>query len=221
MGDNERMKNLGFPLFRISVLLSALLFVASISIAHAQYIAFGAGGLFPQDQSGDGASSIGGLATSDFGRSGLLAVDAGIGFLPFLGAGLHYSYSSPELVLRRGDAFGSSAKADLGSHTLTFDARLRTPHIAGFRLYGLAGGGFTRFTVNLKQVVEDPFPSGEPDNVLSPVFTLGGGIEKSVAPLVHLKLEVRDYVTPISRDFFHPGGAWHRVAVIGGIVFGR
>jgi hypothetical protein len=164
---------------------------------------------------------VGGPALSDFGRSGLLAVDAGIGFLPFLGANLDYSYSSPSLVLRRGDAFGSSAVTDLGAHTLTFDARLHTPHFAGFRFYGLVGGGFTRFSVNLKQLVEVPFPGGDPDNVISPVFTVGGGIEKSVAPLVHLKLEARDYVTPISRDFFQPGGAWHRFAVIGGIVLGR
>ena len=91
----------------------------------------------------------------------------------------------------------------------------------GSRLYGLVGGGFTRFSVDVKQVVEVPFPGGDPDKVISPVFTVGGGIEKSVAPLVHLKLEVRDYVTPISKDFFQPGGAWHRVAVIGGIVLGR
>lgn len=189
--------------------------------ARAQYIAFGAGGLFPQDQSKEIVSGIAGPTRSEFGRSGLLALDAGVGFLPFLGAGLHYSYSSPELILRRGDAFGSSARSDLGAHTLTFDARVRTPHFAGFRVYGLVGGGFTRFTVNLKQVVEIPFPDGDPDKVISPVFTMGGGIEKSVAPLVHLKFEVRDYVTPISRDFFEPGGAWHRFAVIGGIVFGR
>lgn len=198
-----------------------LLFAVSASTAHAQYIAVGAGGLFPQDQSGASAGGIGGPALSDFGRSGLLAVDAGIGFLPFLGANLHYSYSSPSLVLRRGDAFGSSAVTDLGAHTLTFDARVHTPHFAGFRLYGLVGGGFTRFSVDVKQVVEIPFPGGDPDNVISPVFTMGGGIEKSVAPLVHLKLEARDYVTPISKDFYAPGGAWHRVAVIGGIVLGR
>jgi hypothetical protein len=199
----------------------AILLVVSASTARAQYVAFGAGGLFPQDQSGDGAGGVGGPALSEFGNSGLLAVDAGIGFLPFLGMGLHYSYSSPELILRRGDAVGSSAVTDLGSHTLTFDARLRTPHFAGVRLYGLVGGGFTRFSVAVKQVVEVPFPGGDPDNVISPVFTMGGGIEKSVAPLLHLKFEVRDYVTPISRDFYGPGGAWHRVAVIGGIVLGR
>lgn len=215
------MKNISASLPRKIFPMLALLLTVFAPTARAQYIAFGAGGLFPQDQSGSPAGGIGGLATSTFGNSGLLAVDAGIGFLPFLGAGLHYSYSSPQLVLRRGDAFGSSAVTDLGSHTLTFDARLHTPHFAGFRLYGLVGGGFTRFTLNVKQTVETPFPGGAPDNVLSPVFTMGGGIEKSVAPLVHLKLELRDYVTPISRDFFQPGGAWHRVAVIGGIVLGR
>jgi len=203
-------------------LVVGLLFAGRVSDARAQYIALGAGGLFSQDQSeGPPAGIAAGPVRSSFGRSGLLAVDAGIGFLPFLGAGLHYSYASPELILRRGDAFGSLAVTDLGAHTLTFDTRLRTPQLAGFRAYGLAGGGFTRFSVQVKQTVEQPFPEGEPDNVISPVFTVGGGIERSVAPLLHLKFEVRDYLTPISRDFFSPGGAWHRFAVIGGIVLGR
>ena len=215
------MQNLTSSLTRKFCFLVILVVAVSVSAARAQYIAFGAGGLFPQDQSGDAAGGVGGPALSEFGNSGLLAVDAGIGFLPFLGAGLHYSYSSPSLLLRRGDAFGSSAITDLGAHTLTFDARLHTPHFAGFRLYGLVGGGFTRFSVDVKQVVEVPFPGGDPDKVISPVFTVGGGIEKSVAPLVHLKFEARDYVTPISKNFYAPGGAWHRVAVMGGIVFGR
>jgi hypothetical protein len=98
---------------------------------------------------------------------------------------------------------------------------MRTPEAFGFRVYGLVGGGFTRFTVNVKQVVETPFPEGVPDNVISPVFTFGGGIEKSVFPLLRLKFEVRDYMTAISKDFFSPGGSWHRLAVFGGIVLGR
>jgi len=191
-------------------------------LAHAQYIAVGGGGLFPRDLSSaqaDGA--VGGPARAEFSNTGILAVDAGFGFLPFLAAGLHYSYARPELFLRRGDAFGSSARMDLGAHTLTFEGRLRTPEIAGFRLYGLAGVGFTRFALDVKQAVEIPFPGGAPDNVHSAVFAVGGGIEKSVAPLVHLKLEARDYITPISEQFFRPGGTWHRTAIIGGIVLGR
>ncbi len=215
------MKRSLISLLRTICSLVALLIAGSTSVSHAQYIAIGVGGSFPQDQIAAGIGSVGEPARSDFGNSGLLAFDAGIGFLPFLGAGLHYSYSSPELVLRRGDAFSSAAISDLGAHTLTFDSRLRLPEVGGFRLYGLAGGGFTRFTVNLKQIVEVPFPRGDPDNVISPVFSIGAGIERSIGPLVRLKFEVRDYVTPISRDFFEPGGTWHRMAFIGGIVLGR
>ena len=191
-------------------------------LAQAQYIAVGGWGLFSQDLStAPPAGAFGGPAQSEFSNTGILAVDAGIGFFPFLAAGLHYSYARPELFLRRGDAFGSSARADLGAHTLTFEARVRTPQIAGFRLYGLGGVGFSRFALDVKQAVEIPFPGGAPDNVLSAVASVGGGIEKSVAPLVHLKLEARDYITPISEQFFRPGGTWHRTAIIGGIVLGR
>lgn len=189
---------------------------------HAQYIAVGGGGLFSRDlNSGQAGGVVGGPARSEFSNSGILAVDAGVGFFSLLTAGLHYSYARPELLLRRGDAFGSSARVDLSAHTLTFEGRLRTPQIAGFRLYGLAGVGFTRFALDVREAVETPFPRGAPDNVLSAVFPVGGGIEKSLTPLVHLKLEVRDYITPVSERFFQPGGAWHRTAIIGGIVLGR
>jgi hypothetical protein len=145
----------------------------------------------------------------------------GIGFFPFLSGGLHYSYAKPEVRLRRGDAFGSSARIDLTTHTLTFDARLRTPQVFGFRLYGLAGAGMSRFGLDVKQQVEIPFPRGVPDNIVAPVFTFAGGVEQRVFPLVHLKLEVRDYVTPIPKRIYEPGGRWQRVAVIGGVVLGR
>ena len=203
-------------------LLAVCWLAGSAPRAHTQFIAVGGGGLLPQNLSAPPpAGRVGGPAGADFSRSGILAVDAGIGFFPFLTGGLHYSFSRPELFLRRGDAFGSSARVDLGAHTIAFDGRFRTPQVAGFRLYALAGVGFTRFHLNVKQAVEVPFPRGAPDNVLTPVGTFGGGIERSIAPFLHLKLEARDYVTPISEQFFRPGGVWHRVAVIGGIVLGR
>ena len=204
------------------VLFAVCWLVMSLPLGHAQFIAVGGGGLLPQNLSAPApAGRVGGPAGADFSRSGILAVDAGIGFFPFLTGGLHYSFSRPELFLRRGDAFGSSARVDLSAHTITFDGRFRTPQVAGFRLYALAGVGFTRFNLDVKQAVEVPFPGGAPENVLTPVGTFGGGIERSVAPFVHFKLEARDYITPISDQFFRPGGVWHRVAVIGGIVVGR
>lgn len=209
-----------------------VLFAACWAVsARAQFVSISGGGLFSQDLSsaapqrqfeGSGARQlIGGTARSQFDHSGLLAVDAGLSFLPFLSGALHYSYSRPELFLSRGDAFGSSARVGLRAHTFTLDARLRTPEIFGVRLYGLAGVGFSRFVLDVKQPVEVPFPRGAPESVVSPVFTFGGGVEKSLAPWVRLKLEVRDYLSPISEDLFRPGGAWHRVGVLGGIVLGR
>ena len=210
-----------------------LFFVGVVPAARGQYLAIGGGGVFSQDLSSESqilplaspqptqAPIAPGPGQSNFTASGLLAVDAGIGFCPLFSAGLHYSYARPELSLTRGDFFGSSALVNLSAHTLTFDARLRTPEIIGYHLYGLLGGGFSRFTLDVKRQVEVPFPGGAPDDALSPVFTFGGGIEKNVSPLVRLKFEVRDYVTGVSETLFRPGGAWHRVAVIGGIVLGR
>ncbi len=190
--------------------------------AWGQFIAVAAGGVFSQDRSAAAPSGrVGGPALSDFSRAGIITVDAGASVFPFVTAGVHYSFSRPELFLRRGDAFGSSALVDLGTHTVTFDARVRTPQAFGFRVYGLAGGGFSRFNLDIKRQVEVPFPSGAPRSLTSPVFTFGGGVEQSVLPLVRLKLEVRDYLTPISERLFQPGGAWHRVVMVGGLVVGR
>ncbi len=144
-----------------------------------------------------------------------------MGLLPFLGGEIHYSHSTPELMLRRADAFGSSARIDLGSHTLTFDGRLRTPELFGVRLYGLLGAGLSRFSLNVKQQVEQPFPKGAPEDLLAPVLTYGGGFEKGLTPLVRWKFEVRDDVSPIPEELFGPGGSWHRVQTTVGIVIGR
>ncbi|MBI4458460.1 MAG: hypothetical protein HY648_00200, partial [Acidobacteria bacterium] len=121
--------------------------------ARAQYLAIGGGGVFSEDLRSSGSGTFG-QDQANFSKSGMLAVDAGIGFLPFITGGFHYSYARPELELRRGDAFGSSARVDLTAHTLTFDARLRTPHYADFRLYGLLGAGFSRFSLAVRQAVE-------------------------------------------------------------------
>ncbi len=191
--------------------------------ARGQFIAVGGGGQFFQGRSAPApAGAVGGPASADFTKSGLVAVDAGMPVFPFVTGGLHFSSSDTELSLRRGDAFGSSAAADVSARTLTFDARVRTPEAFGLGAYGLAGAGFTRFGLKVKQQVEVPFPSaGAPGAVTSPVFTFGGGVERRLLPYLRLKLEVRDYVTGIPKTFFQPGGTWHRVAVIGGLVLGR
>ena len=192
------------------------------SAANAQFVSVAAGELLPQDlSSAPLAGRIGGAARANFTRPSIVAVDGGIGFLPFFGIGLHYSRSRPELTLRRGDAFGSSALVDLGANTLTFDARFHTLRFSGFRAYGFVGGGFTRFTLNVKSQVEVPFPKGVPGNLTAPIATYGGGLEKKLFPYIAAKLEVRDYLTPIPSSLYQPGGVWHRVAVLGGIVLGR
>jgi len=75
--------------------------------------------------------------------------------------------------------------------------------------------------LNVKNQTEVPFPGGTPGNITSPVFTYGGGVEKKLVPLVRARFEVRDYLTPISDQLFRPGGSWHRVGVVAGVVLGR
>ena len=96
---------------------------------------------------------------------------------PYVSSGLHISFSSADMLLARGDAFGSSAKVELSARTITFDTRVRTPSAYRFRFYGLAGIGLTRFGLDVKSEVEVPFPGGAPDKVTSFVITYGAGIE--------------------------------------------
>lgn len=204
------------------IFLLLLLCFSFVHTAGAQFVSVGGGVLRPQSLSSPPPpGAVGSTARADFTNSSIVTVDGGVGFLPLLGAAVHYSFSRPELSLRRGDAFGSSARVGLDAHTLTFDVRLHSPSAIGFRVYGFAGAGFTRFSITVKNQVEVPFPRGVPSNITAPVGDFGGGIEKKFAPFVAGKFEVRDYVTPISSTFFSPGGTWHRVAVIGGIVLGR
>ena len=78
----------------------------------------------------------------------------------------------------------------------------------------------TRFSLDVRQEVENPFPDGAPGGLTSFVFTYGGGIERHLRQLIHLRFEVRDYVSPVSAHLYRPGGLWHRMAVSGGITIG-
>jgi len=221
--SKKRTRLSGKPKQRFWRMCRIVVFLVSLAVpARAQFLSIGGGALFSQDLRSEAQPGmVGSPARSDFDRSGLLAVDVGFPVLPFLGAGLHYSYSRPGLFLQRGDAFGSSAQLQLRTHTFTVDARLRTPQAFGVRLYALAGIGLSRFNLDVQQLVEVPFPGNTPEGIVSPVFAFGGGVEKTIFPMIGVKLEVRDDVTPISEDLFRPGGGWHRVALIGGIVLGR
>jgi hypothetical protein len=189
--------------------------------AQAQYVAVGGGGVFSKGFSGPAQTGIGGVAQADFSKSGVLSLDGGVGVFPFLDGGIHYSLSKPELSLRRGDSFGSSAVVGLTAHTLTFDARMHTPNVSGFRLFGLVGAGFSRYQLTSIKQVEVPFSRGAPDSVLTPVFTYGAGIERSLLPFIRWKFEARDDVSRMPKEFFQPGGVWHRPQVVVGIVIGR
>ena len=203
------------------VLCRILLFFCVAQLAQGQFLGIGGGGLFSKDLGGrTAAGPILDSARSEFGNGSIFTLDAGTRVFPCVSSGLHYSFSSADMFLARGDAFGSSAEAELSAHTVTFDTRVRTPSAYRFRFYGLAGVGVTRFGLDVKSEVEVPFPGGAPDNVTSFVITYGVGIERHLHQLVHLRLEVRDYQTYISNQLFQPGGAWHRVAVIGGITIG-
>jgi hypothetical protein len=205
----------------MSRLMVPVLFLAPF--ARAQHVAISGGGIFlPYLSSPPSAGTVGGLERADFSDSPMLAVDAGVYFFSFLGAGLHYSYSRPELRLFRGDAFGSSARVGLGVHTVAFEALLRSRPKHGVRAFVFCGAGFSSFLLDVKEQVEVPFARMKPPGrEVTPVFTFGGGLEKRVAPWISGKIEIRDYVGSVPASFYRPGGSWHRPSVVAGIVLGR
>jgi opacity protein-like surface antigen len=188
-----------------------------IPAAQAQFIGIGGGRLLARDL---GRGATGGAPRSEFHGGGLFALDVGFRRFPYGILGVHYSFARADLSIQRGDGLGSSADAEVRSHTVTFDTRLRTPFVSSFRFFGLAGAGVTRLGLDVKREVGTPFPDGAPGGFTAFVFTYGGGVERHLHQLVHLRVEVRDYRSPIPTELFRPGGLWGRMAVIGGITIG-
>ena len=188
-----------------------------IPAAQAQFVGIGGGRLLARDL-GRGAKV--GSPRSEFRGGGLFALDVGFHRFPHGILAVHYSTAGADLSLARGDTLGSSAEARVRSHTVTFDTRLRTPFVSSFRFFGLAGAGITRLGLDVKRETGTPFPGGAPGGFTAFVFTYGGGVERHLHQLVHLRVEVRDYRSPIPTELFRPGGLWGRAAVIGGITIG-
>ena len=190
---------------------------------HAQYLGIGLGRSFGTDLNAAASSTPSALNPLSAGLrdSNVLTIEAGGSFLRYLRSGIHYGYARPEAFLSRGDAFGSRAELQLRAHVLTFDIGLRTPELAGLRLFGVAGAGVGRFNIEVLDQVEVPFPSGPPDSLVVPVLAYGGGVEQEFLPGVRWKAELRDEWTSAPEDLFRPGGSWHRVLLSAGLVFGR
>ena len=191
-----------------------------IPAAQAQFVGIGGGRLLARDLARETPGGAAASPRSEFRGGGMFALDVGFRRFPYGTMGVHYSSASAALSLQRGDALGSGAEAKVRSHTVTFDTRLRSRFVSSFRFFGLAGAGVTRLGLDVKREVGTPFPDGPPGGFTAFVFTYGGGVERHLHQLVHLRVEVRDYRSPIPSELFRPGGLWGRAAVIGGITIG-
>ncbi|MSO20682.1 MAG: hypothetical protein EXQ56_09520 [Acidobacteria bacterium] len=206
------------------VILLLVGMLGGAAVGHAQYFGVGLGRSFGDDLSAAATAVPSALDPFSAGirKGNVLTLEGGGDFLRVMRAGVHYGYSRPEGFLSRGDAFGSSADLELTAHTLTFDLGLHTPQAKGFRLFGVVGGGVGNFkVVEVVRQVENPFPSGPPDQIVVPVVALGGGIEHQFLAGVRWKVEVRDEYTRAPEDFFQPGGSWHRILLSVGLTFGK
>lgn len=191
-----------------------LLLLLCGSSAHAQFVGVTVGRNLPLDLGGRTSER------SEFPHGGYFAADFGMRAFPLVNMGVHFSSAGSDARLLRGDALGSRSDVDLSARTVTFDTRVRSPFVSRFRFFGFAGAGVTRFSLDVRQEVENPFPDGAPGGLTSFVFTYGGGIERHLRQLLHLRLEVRNYVSPVSNHLYRPGGLWHRLTVSGGITIG-
>ncbi len=197
-----------------------ILFFLIAPAAPAQFVGIGGGWHAPGDFSNPAASQEFAGGEARFDRGGIFSLDAGTRLFPFVRGGVHYSRSTAVLDLRIEDAFGSRAEADLEASTVTFDLRAVTPSAASFRLFGFGGAGFSRLTLTANEVVENPFPGGIGDTRTALVYTYGGGIERHLHQLVHLRFEVRNYRSSTPDFILRSDGGWDRVAFIAGITIG-
>ncbi|SRR6266404_2127818 len=175
--------------------LVLLLFFALASAAHAQYVALGAGGVFNR----------GSVSSNEITTPGIIAVEGGLPISKLLDGAVHYSFANPRI-----QQDSRYAPQDLPTHTLTFDARIHTPQLSGWRVFGLAGVGFAHFSSPGTSAV-GPFSRTQP------VFDYGGGVERKIAGPFKVRAEVRDYFT----SAFYTGSSWNRIAVTGSLVFGK
>jgi hypothetical protein len=166
-------------------------------------------------------TAAGGQTEVDFEAEKVLGLDFGWGPSRYFGFVVHYSHATPEVTLRRGDAIGSSATADVSTHTLTLDGRIHSPTFARFRLYGFVGGGLSRFNVDIQEQVELPFPDGVPDSLVAPVLTYGGGVERIFFPYLRWRMEVRNDVSALPEEFVPGDHRWNRTQAVAGLVIGR
>jgi len=182
--------------------------------ANAQFFGVAGGRNLPFDL-GRGAPE-----SSEFRHGGYFSLDFGLRAFRFTNMGVHFSSAGTDLELERGDPLASSAEAHVSAKTVTFETRVRSPFVSSLRFFGLGGAGVTRFGLDVEKEAGSPFEGSAPGGVTSFVFTYGGGVERHIRQLLHLRLEVRDYVSPVSSHLYRPGGLWHRVTVMAGINIG-
>ena len=172
-------------------------------------------------------SSGSGSATTGF-KGGLAAsAFAGHHLYSHLAGEFRYTYRFGDLKLSSGGTeytFGGLMHAvhyDLQVYPSRRDAAVR-PFIAG-------GGGVRLYRGTGTEHAFQPLSSFAiltKTSEVTGLVTAGGGVQIKVAPHLYLRIEVRDYITPVPKQVLTPGprakiGGWvHDFTPLGGISFG-
>jgi opacity protein-like surface antigen len=197
----------------------SLFFLIALA-APAQFVSIGSGLHSPGDFSNVVASQDFDSEEARFDRGRIFSLDVGTRLIPFIRGGVHYSRSTANLRLTRDNAFDSRAEADFQASIVTFDLRVVTPSAASLRLFGFGGAGFSRHTLTANEVMKNSFPGGIGDTRTALVYTYGGGIERHLHQLIHLRFEVRNYRSSTLDFISNSDGGWDRLAFIAGITIG-
>src|SRR5689334_11711169 len=167
-----------------------------------------------------------GNATTGFANGLAFGAVLGQNLYPQISGEMHYTYRFGDLKV----ASASDSATFKGlSHTFHYDILVHSrPPRSRVRPFAAAGGGFRVFR---GVGTESPYqPLGNfalltKTQQWLPMVTFGGGIEYAISPRVHLRVEVRDYLTSFPTKVIAPApgahlsGWLHDIVPMAGITF--
>jgi len=192
-----------------TLLRSTLILAAACAAGFAQQWEFGGagGGNFLNTVNVNGVSGIG-SATAGFQTGAAFGGYIGYSQSRHLGGEIRYGYLQSNLKLASG---GSTATFSGVSHVAHYDLILKTTRNAGrVQLFAALGGGLKYFNGTGKEAAYQPlsqFGYFTKTSTVKPMASVGGGVKFAVTKRTLVRLDVRDYATPLPTSLLAAPGS--------------
>lgn len=185
-------------------LATGILFLAAAGSAFGQQWEFGGvgGGAFLNTVS---VNSPTGSATAGFAQGGTFGVFLGQNIGPHIAGEIRYEYMQSNLQLKSG---GTTATFAGQAHALHYDLLLHTNKKGSpVQFFVAVGGGMKLFRGTGKEAAFQPLSQYgyfTKTQAVKPMADFGGGMDFAIAKHVHLRTEVRDFVTAFPTQVLTP-----------------